>query len=108
AAAQKEMAPKLATLEQQVRAFTTALEALSRPLAQVDDVVHEQIARLALLIARAVVRRELRTDPTQVIGMVRETVALLPASARGVRITLHPEDVALLRARLAPAGPEAA
>lgn len=108
AAAQKEMAPKLAALEQQARAVGAALEALSRPLAHVDEVVHEQIARLALLIARAVVRRELRMDPTQVIGMVRETVALLPASARGVRIAMHPDDVALLRERLASAGPEAA
>jgi flagellar assembly protein FliH len=108
AAARKEMAPLQAVLEENSRAVRAALDALSRPLAQVDDVVHEQIATLALLIARAVVRRELRTDPAQVIGMVRETVALLPASGRGARVALHPEDAALLRERLTPAGPEAA
>jgi flagellar assembly protein FliH len=108
AAARKEMAPLQAALEEKIRAANAMLEALSRPLAQVDDVVHEQIARLALLIARAVVRRELRTDPTQIIGMVRETVGLLPASGRGARVSLHPEDAALVRERLTPAGPEAA
>jgi flagellar assembly protein FliH len=108
AAARKEMAPLQAALEENTRVVRAALDALSRPLAQVDDVVHEQIATLALLIARAVVRRELRTDPAQVIGMVRETVALLPASGRGARVVLHPEDAALLRERLSPAGPEAA
>jgi flagellar assembly protein FliH len=43
-----------------------------------------------------------------VIGMVRQTVALLPASANGVRIALHPEDAALVRERLLVAGPESA
>lgn len=108
AAARKEMAPLQAALEENARVVKATLDALSRPLAQIDDVVHEQIATLALLIARAVVRRELRTDPSQVIGMVRETVALLPASGRGARVALHPEDAALLRERLSPAGPEAA
>ncbi len=32
--------------------------------------------------------------------MIRETVALLPAAARDVRIHLHPEDAALVRERL--------
>jgi len=54
------------------------------------------------------VRRDLRIDPTQVIGIVRETVALLPASARGVRVVLHPEDAALVRQRLPATGPDSA
>jgi flagellar assembly protein FliH len=86
----------------------TALQALSRPLAQLDDAVHSQIAMLATALTRALLRRELRTEPTQIIGIVRDTVALLPASARGVRVTLHPEDAALVRERLVASGPEAA
>ncbi len=70
--------------------------------------VHAQIAELALALAHGLLRRELRADPSQVIGMVRQTVALLPASARGVRIALHPEDAALVRERLLVAGPESA
>lgn len=107
AAAKKEMAPQQAALAEKTRAINAMLEALSRPLGQVDDVIHEQIATLALLIARAVVRRELRADPSQIIGIVRETVALLPASGRGARVGLHPEDAAVVRECLTPAGPEA-
>jgi flagellar assembly protein FliH len=55
-----------------------------------------------------VLRRELRTDPAQIIGIVRTTVALLPASTQGLRVVLNPEDAALVRERLPPAGPEAA
>ena len=70
--------------------------------------MHEQITLLAVALARSLVRRELRTDPSQIIGIVRETVSLLPASARGVRVLLHPEDAALVRERLSTAGPEQA
>jgi len=108
AAAQKQMDAQLKKAEQTAKNLQAALAALSRPLAQIDDEVHAQIAELALALAHGLLRRELRADPSQVIGMVRETVALLPASARGVRIALHPEDAALVRERLLVAGPESA
>jgi len=68
-----------------------------------DDAVGAQLAELALAIARQVVRRELKADPAQILTIVRETVQLLPLTARDVRIVLHPEDAALVRERLAPA-----
>lgn len=108
AAAKKELDARLAEINERARGVDAMLEALSRPLAQLDDDVHEQIVTLALRIARALLRRELRVDPAQVIGIVRETVALLPATTKGPRVALHPEDAALVRERLAPAGPEAA
>lgn len=107
AAAKQEIDRRIAALDEQARSLEAALSALARPLAQVDDAVHEQIALLAVNVARSLVRRELRIDPTQVIGIVRDTVALLPAAARGVRVALHPEDAALVRERLS-AGPEPA
>lgn len=108
AAARKELDAMRAALDERARALQSMLDALGRPLAHVDEQVHEQIAMLAVRIASALVRRELRADPTQVIGIVRETVALLPASSRGVRVALHPDDAALVRERLAASGPEAA
>ena len=57
--------------------------------------------QLAVTIARQLVRRELRIDPAQVIAIIRETVALLPAAARDVRVHLHPEDAAVVREKLA-------
>jgi flagellar assembly protein FliH len=108
ATAQKEADARCAVLDEHARALGAMLEALSRPIAHLDDSIHEQIAMLAVHIARAVVRRELRTDPTQIIGIVRETVALLPVSTRGPRVLLNPEDAALVRQRLSPSGPESA
>jgi flagellar assembly protein FliH len=107
-AARLDIEARQKKLDDTARKLETALQALSRPLAQLDDNVHSQIAMLATALTRALLRRELRTEPTQIIGIVRDTVALLPASARGVRVTLHPEDAALVRERLSVAGPEQA
>jgi flagellar assembly protein FliH len=108
AAAQRQYEQKLREVDELCRSLQSALDMLSRPLAQVDDEVFSQVAQLAVAVARGIVRRELRTDPTQVIGIVRETVALLPASARSVRVVLHPEDAALVRQRLPASGPDQA
>lgn len=108
AAAQRQVNEQMQHLQAIAAQLNSCLTALSRPLAQLDDEVHDQIARLAATIARALLRRELRIDPAQVIGIVRETISLLPASTRGVRVLLHPEDAALVRERLAAAGPESA
>jgi flagellar assembly protein FliH len=43
------------------------------------------------------VRRELKTDPAQVIAVIRECVVRLPAAARDVRVKLHPQDAAIVR-----------
>ena len=47
-------------------------------------------------------RRELKTDPTQIIGIIRDALAALPVAAREVRVHLHPEDAAVVREHLAP------
>jgi flagellar assembly protein FliH len=107
-AARLDIEARQKKLDDTARRLEMALQALSRPLAQIDDNVHSQIAMLATALTRALLRRELRTEPTQIIGIVRDTVALLPASARGVRVTLHPEDAAVVRERLSVAGPEQA
>jgi len=54
-----------------------------------------------MIIAKHLVRRELRLDPTQVIGIVRHTVGLLPIAARNIKVHLHPDDAAILRGKLA-------
>lgn len=85
------------------------LGALAQPLRDVDAEVEEQLVSLSLVIAKQLVRRELKIDPSQVIAIVRETVSLLPAAARDVRVHMHPQDAAVVRERLAtPTGGESA
>jgi len=76
-------------------------DALAEPLADLDAEVERSVAELAVLIARNLVRRELRSDPGEVVGVVREALGHLPVSARNPRIHLNPEDVELVRGALA-------
>lgn len=67
------------------------------PLAQgLDAGFEEELVTLAVTIARQLVRRELRTDPGQIVAVVREALAVLPASQRRIRLHLHPEDARIV------------
>ncbi len=74
--------------------------ALDRPFEELDEAVEAQLAELAMIVARQLVRRELRADPGQVIGVVREALGALPLAARNVRLSLHPDDAVLVREAL--------
>jgi len=88
-----------------VKRVDAALQLLARPLEQLDAEIESELARLALAIGKQLARRELRVEPTQVIAILRESLALLPATAREVRVHLHPEDAATVREHLTtPAG----
>jgi flagellar assembly protein FliH len=101
AAADKEIKRRIEELEQRGRQFDAVLKALAKPLEQLDEEVETQLVSLAYTIAKHVVRRELRADPTQVIAVIREAVGLLPLAQRNVRVHLHPLDAAIVRERLA-------
>jgi flagellar assembly protein FliH len=107
-AVRKEEQAGLADLERRARQLTSILDFMAKPMADLDDQVQRQLALLAGAIARQVVRRELKTHPDQIIGAIRETVSLLPLTARDVRVHLHPEDAKLVRARLSEATSERA
>lgn len=100
-AAEKECEQRIAELDRQLAQAKTLLATLSTPLEQLDSDVEEQLVALAFAVAKHMVRRELKMDPTQIIAVVRETVGLLPVSQRDVRVHLHPQDAATLRERLA-------
>jgi flagellar assembly protein FliH len=104
ASARAETQKTLDQLKAQAARFEQVLGSLAEPLRDVDAQVEQQLLSLSLTIARQLVRRELKMDPSQVIAIIRETVALLPAAARDVRVHLHPEDAAVVRERLATPG----
>lgn len=108
AAGQAEFAARNAALAERIARFDEILACLSRPLDELDPEVETLLSTLAIAIARQVVRRELRLDPAQVIAVIRETVGLLPAAARDVRVHLHPDDAAVVREKLAAPGGERA
>jgi flagellar assembly protein FliH len=95
-----EQQRELDTLRARVARLDAILALLAEPLKDLEAGVHQELATLAGAIARQLVRRELRHQPDQIVGVIRETLVLLPGNARDVRIHLHPEDAALVRERL--------
>lgn len=80
-----------------------ALIAAVEPQASIlDDTLIEQLGELVFAIARQLVRRELSRQPGEVVRVVREAIAVLPASQANVSIFLNPNDVALVTEALQP------
>ena len=91
----------LAAGQQQVREQLARLDALcdavARPLQSLDEQVEKELARLATVIARRVIARELQLSPDLIAQAVRQAATALPAAARELRVHVHPEDLTLLR-----------
>lgn len=84
-------------LREKLKRFNSVMTFLSQPLQELDDRVVNQLTDMTVLITKQIIRRELHTDPGQVIAVVREATAALPVSSRDVRIFLHPDDAELVR-----------
>lgn len=70
---------------------------LQRPLDNLDEKVTEQLFQLAMTVTGQLIRRELHTDPGQIVAVVREAMTSLPIAERKINIYLHPEDAILVR-----------
>jgi flagellar assembly protein FliH len=101
AAARKQEQAAAEETQRRVQYLGAILDYMSNPIAALDIEVQRQLATLAGAIARQIVRRELKTHPDEIVAVIRDTVALLPLSARDVHVHLNPEDAKLVRACLA-------
>ena len=86
-----------AVIRERLNTIDTIVRFLQTPMAELDQAVIDQLSNLSINIAKKLIRRELKTDPGQIVAVVRETVSALPTGMQNIRISLNPEDVALLR-----------
>ncbi len=96
------------TIRQRAARYDELLRALSKPFDQLDESVEKQLVELAIAMVKQLFRREIKINPTHVIGVVRESVQLLPIASRNVQVHLHPDDASLVRESLSPAEGEPA
>ena len=73
------------------------LQVLDKPFEQLDQQVENEIVTLVISMVRQLIRREVKLDPGQIVGVVREALGILPISSRNIRVVLHPEDAELVR-----------
>lgn len=70
---------------------------LQRPLDDLDEKVTDQLFHLTMTVTGQLIRRELHTEPGEIIAVVREAMASLPIAERKVNIYLHPDDASIVR-----------
>lgn len=86
-----------ALIKERIQRLETIVNFLQKPLADLDESVTEQLTQLSISIAKMLIRRELKTDPGQVVAVVKETISALPAGMQNICISMNPEDAELLR-----------
>lgn len=76
------------------------IEFFEHPLQALNEDIEHQLTQLAVTLAQQLVRRELKLEPGEIIGLIRDSVKLLPGNTRNITILLHPEDAKLVREAL--------
>ncbi len=89
-----------AEINQRCNYLESIMNFLVKPLEKIDEQVNQQLFQLSMSVAGHIIRREIRTDPGQVIAVVRAAMNALPVAERDVKVYLHPEDVLLVREAL--------
>src|ERR1043165_1406745 len=73
---EQELAKRINEVNVKIAALEAIIGTLAKPLDELDAQVETELTKLALTVAKHLVRRELKNDPTQVIGIIRHAVAL--------------------------------
>ncbi|MCG8025581.1 MAG: flagellar assembly protein FliH [Candidatus Thiodiazotropha endolucinida] len=91
----------LAQGKRDIQHYTAHLNKLlshfEQPLRDLDDQVEKELLSLVIAIVKQLLRREVKSDPNLIVGVVREALSVLPVSSYNVRLLLHPEDAELIR-----------
>jgi flagellar assembly protein FliH len=91
----------LTQAKRDIQHYTSHLDALltyfEQPLRELDNQVEKELLSLVIAIVKQLLRREVKSDPNLIVGVVREALSVLPVSSNKVRLLLHPEDAELIR-----------
>jgi len=94
---EKGLSEGRAMINERLATLDTVIQALQSPLQNLDDLVENDLVELVFSIARQLIRREINTQPDQIIAVIRDSLGVLPTGARDIRVFLHPEDAKLAR-----------
>ncbi|QJR81857.1 flagellar assembly protein FliH [Alteromonas pelagimontana] len=83
-------------IENQISEWQQLTEKLHAPLAQVNDEIRQQLARLAVTLARSVIKTEISTNENVILQALAEGLKVLPIQENQYQIQMHPEDIALV------------
>lgn len=85
---------EIQSLKQRLESVVTSLE---KPFDAINEQVRTELLELALAVAKQILRREIKTDPNHIIGLIREAVKQLPSNTQSILVHLHPDDASTIR-----------
>jgi flagellar assembly protein FliH len=68
------------------------------PLHAQDNDIENMLMDAICTLAQSVVERELLTDSSHILELVKSAVEALPVGSKNIRITLNPDDLAVVEA----------
>src|SRR5690554_3462099 len=74
--------------------FQKLAEALLQPLRAQDDDLEKMLLDIVCTLTQSVVQRELTTDSSHIVELVKAAVEALPVGSSNLRICLNPDDLA--------------
>lgn len=92
----EEMQLEAEAFRQKAKQLESVIGFLSQPLKQLDQDVEQQLADLAVVLSKYLLRKESSLDAEHIHSLVHESLDYLPVKVRDVRVRLHPDDIALL------------
>ncbi|MBS3965210.1 MAG: flagellar assembly protein FliH [Methylomonas sp.] len=84
-------------LQTQAEQLASVLTTLNQPLQLIDAELENELLALVIAIAKQIIRREIKTDPGQIVAVIREAVQALPLGSQTISLKLHPDDAELVR-----------
>ena len=87
-------------LEQQsanLKAMRLLIEAVRNETNNFSEEVYQQLLEVVIAMVRQIIRRELTTDPEQIMAVIREAISALPATTGHLTLKLHPDDAQVVR-----------
>lgn len=82
------------TLEQQ--RFQAIAHALLNPLTAQDNDLENMLLDVICSLTQSVIQRELVTDSSHILELVKAAVEALPVGSKNIRVSLNPEDLAAI------------
>lgn len=89
----KEMRAQLVTEQQRFQALANAL---LDPIHAQDDDLEQMLLDIICTLTQSVVQREVQTDSSQILALVRNAIAALPVGSKNIRVCLNPDDLAAI------------
>ncbi len=87
----------MALANKETQSLLSLIDFFEHPLKFLNEDIEHQLTQLAVTLAQQLVRRELKVEPGEIVGLIRDSVRLLPGNTRNISILLHPEDANLVR-----------